>query len=97
MLRVLLDATAVPPDRRGVGRYVDSLVPALVRADVDLTVACQPRDAVWYGELSGADPLVVSRASERPATRLLWEQAGFPWAIRRVRPRCCTARTTRSR
>ncbi len=86
MLRVLLDATAVPPDRRGVGRYVDSLVPALVRAGVELRVACQPRDAAHYGELSGADPVPVSKSAERPATRLVWEQIGFPGVVRRAAP-----------
>lgn len=84
MLRVLLDATAVPPDRRGVGRYVDSLVPALARAGVDLRVACQPRDAAHYGELSGADPVPVSRWAQRPPVRLAWEQAGFPSVVRRI-------------
>ena len=86
MLRVLLDATAVPPDRGGVGRYVDSLVPALARAGVDLRVACQRRDASHYGELSGADPVPVSRIAERPAARLAWEQLGFPSLVRRVAP-----------
>ena len=39
---VLLDATPIPGDRGGVGRYVDELVPALLRAGVDLTVVCRP-------------------------------------------------------
>jgi glycosyltransferase involved in cell wall biosynthesis len=86
LLRVLLDATAVPPDRGGVGRYVDSLVPALVRAGVQLRVACQPGDAAHYGELSGAEPVTVSRVAERPATRLAWEQIGFPAVVRRAAP-----------
>ena len=86
MLRVLLDATAVPPDRGGVGRYVDNLVPALARAGVDLRVACQRRDASHYGELSGADPVLVARIAERPAARLAWEQLGFPSLVRRVAP-----------
>ena len=86
MLRVLLDATAVPPDRRGVGRYVDSLVPALVRTGVELRVACRPSDTAHYGELSRAEPVPVSRAAERPPSRLVWEQAGFPSVVRRIAP-----------
>jgi glycosyltransferase involved in cell wall biosynthesis len=86
LLRVLLDATAVPPDRRGVGRYVDSLIPALVRAGVQLRVACRPGDAAHYGELSGAEPEPVSRVAERPAMRLAWEQVGFPAVVRRAAP-----------
>ncbi|TKR23665.1 glycosyltransferase family 4 protein, partial [Cellulomonas hominis] len=34
--RVLVDATAIPADRGGVGRYVDDLLPALARLDVRL-------------------------------------------------------------
>lgn len=87
MLRVLLDATAVPADRGGVGRYVDNLVPALARAGVDLRVACQARDVELYGRLSGADPLPISRFAARPAARLAWEQVGLPALARRVAPR----------
>ena len=43
--RVLLDATAVPSDRGGVGRYVDGLVGALSAAGQDLVVVCQRSDA----------------------------------------------------
>ena len=39
--RVLVDATAVPADRGGVGRYVDGLIAALGAADADLAVVCQ--------------------------------------------------------
>jgi glycosyltransferase involved in cell wall biosynthesis len=86
LLRVLLDATAVPPDRGGVGRYVDSLVPALVRAGVDLRVACQPDDADHYAKLSQAEPLPVSPVAKHPAARLAWEQFGFPGVVRRAAP-----------
>ena len=85
MVRVLLDATAVPADPGGVGRYVDNLVPALARAGVDLRVACQLRDVAHYGELSGAEPLAARTTTRRP-TRLLWEQTGLLLAARRVRP-----------
>ncbi|NUT54148.1 MAG: glycosyltransferase family 1 protein, partial [Saccharothrix sp.] len=42
---MLIDATAVPADRGGVGRYVDSLVAALDADGARLSVVCQPRDA----------------------------------------------------
>ena len=48
-LRVLVDATAVPADRGGVGRYVDGLVEALGAAGADLAVACQRSDAERFG------------------------------------------------
>ena len=66
---VLLDATALPPDRGGVGRYVDELARALDAAGVPLTVVCQRRDASHF---SGTAPRsrVVPIAEElqtRPA------------------------------
>ena len=45
--RVLVDATSVPADRGGVGRYVDGLLGALGKvcgSEVDLAVVCQRTD-----------------------------------------------------
>jgi glycosyltransferase involved in cell wall biosynthesis len=84
-MRVLIDATAVPPDRRGVGRYVDNLIPALVRSGVDVRVACQTRDASYYAESSGSEPIAVRGIERRPA-RLAWEQTGLPATVRRHAP-----------
>jgi glycosyltransferase involved in cell wall biosynthesis len=78
VVRVLIDATAIPADRGGVGRYLDGLIPALsARSDVDLVVVCQPRDAELF-RAGGAE--VVSgpaRISSR-AVRMAWEQAVLP-------------------
>lgn len=86
MVRVLLDATAVPADRGGVGRYVDSLVPALARAGVDIRVACRPGDAALYAGLSGAESISAPAWIRGRPARLAWEQAGLPGLVRRVRP-----------
>jgi glycosyltransferase involved in cell wall biosynthesis len=85
-VRVLLDATAVPADRRGVGRYVDSVVPALQRAGVDIRVVCRREDAAHYGALSGSEPMTAGRMADRRPSRLVWEQAGLPRVVRRVGP-----------
>jgi hypothetical protein len=95
--RVLLDATAVPENRGGVGRYVDQLVPALDALGADLVVVCQDRDQEYYGKLApSADVVGAPAAIERRPARLIWEQSGLRspgvWE-----PRCCTARTTRCR
>jgi glycosyltransferase involved in cell wall biosynthesis len=82
--RVLLDATAVPPDRGGVGRYVDALVPALIRCGVDLEVACMPADEALFDSL-GARTLVARRARGRGG-RMLWEQTALPALVRARRP-----------
>lgn len=83
--RVLIDATAVPADRGGVGRYVDSLVSALDADGADLTVVCQPRDDALYAELAPGARVV--RASESVATRtarLTWEQTTLPLLVRKL-------------
>src|SRR3954453_7515186 len=49
--RVLVDATSVPADRGGVGRYVDGLLGALGLLAADLAVVCQRTDAERYGRL----------------------------------------------
>lgn len=82
---VLLDATAVPADRGGVGRYVDSLAGALDVAGVRLSVVCQPRDGELYHRLAPRSRIVP--AAEAVATRtarLTWEQTTLPWLARRL-------------
>lgn len=86
-MRLMFDATAVPLDRRGVGRYVDSLLPELERLGVDLQIVVQARDVKHYAQLCPESLLVPapSAISRRPA-RLLWEQTGLPGLVRRHRP-----------
>jgi glycosyltransferase involved in cell wall biosynthesis len=86
-MRVLLDATAVPVDRGGVGRYVDELVPELVRAGADLVLAVQARDADHYGRLVPTAEIVPApAAASRRSVRMAWEQIGLPALVRSVRP-----------
>lgn len=83
--RVLVDATAVPADRGGVGRYVDQLLPALQEVGASLAVVCQARDLELYGTLLPAADVVAAPAAieSRPA-RLAWEQVGLPRVARAV-------------
>lgn len=84
--RVLIDATAVPADRGGVGRYVDCLVAALEADGAAPMVVCQPRDAELYAALAPHAEVVpaVERLVARTA-RLSWEQTTLPWLVRRAR------------
>jgi glycosyltransferase involved in cell wall biosynthesis len=86
LLSVLLDATAVPVDRRGVGRYIDSLIPAVVDAGAELRVVARPEDAEHYHTLSGQQPLVAPALTSRRPARLLWEQLGLPFSALRSKP-----------
>jgi len=61
--RVLVDATSVPADRGGVGRYLDGLLGALAaHADIELAVVCQKTDHERYSRmLPGSDRCSVLR------------------------------------
>ena len=86
-MRVLLDATAVPADRGGVGRYVDELAPELVRAGVTLALVVQRRDVEHYTRLvPGATVIPAPVWISRRLVRMVWEQTGLVSLIRRVRP-----------
>jgi len=83
--RLLVDATAIPADLRGVGRYLDRLVPALVRAGVDVTAVAQQRDRSHFESLGARCVPGVSVPEGRPA-RLAWEQYALPSIVARVAP-----------
>jgi glycosyltransferase involved in cell wall biosynthesis len=83
--RVLVDATAVPADRGGVGRYVDGLVGALGATHTDFAVVCQRSDAERYSRLAPSARVVggPTAIAHRPA-RLAWEQTGLPLVAQQV-------------
>lgn len=84
--RVLIDATAVPADRGGVGRYVDSLIAALDADGARPVVLCQSRDAVLYAGLAPhAEVLPIADQVATRTARLTWEQTTLPRLARRVR------------
>lgn len=82
-LAVSLDASAVPADPVGAGRYTMALATALGRReDIDLAVWCRRDDAARW---TSTGATVVARApSSRPA-RLAWEQVGLPLGLARGR------------
>ncbi len=83
-MRLLLDASALPADRGGVGRYVDNLVSALVAEGADVIVACQRRDVALFGAM-GAEPKPLPTVAERRPVRLAWEQTWLAALARAVR------------
>jgi glycosyltransferase involved in cell wall biosynthesis len=83
--RVLVDATSVPADRGGVGRYVDGLLGALGTMEADLAVVCQRTDVERYTRLLPTARILPApaAAAHRPA-RLAWEQTGLPMLAQQV-------------
>ena len=87
MVRVLIDASALPPLRGGVGRYVDELVAHLPQVGVETAVVCQPRDVELYTASVGWRNIVILPAwASSPAQRLLWEQVDLPRVIHSRHP-----------
>ncbi len=85
-LRVLLDATAIPADRGGVGRYVDDLLPALAAEDLTLAVVAQATDCESFSaRVPGAEVVAVPARAASRRGRMLWEQTGLPALARRWR------------
>jgi glycosyltransferase involved in cell wall biosynthesis len=83
--RVLVDATSIPPNLGGVGRYLQFLIPALAELDdVELVVVAQQRDVPWLSERAPAAHLVPLPARwARRGMRLIWEQVDLPRLARR--------------
>ena len=84
--RVLVDATSVPADRGGVGRYLDGLLGALGRRDdIDLAVVCQRTDTERYArQLPHAHVVGAPAAVTHRPARLAWEQTGLPLLAQQV-------------
>ncbi|MFI0792941.1 glycosyltransferase family 4 protein [Micromonospora rubida] len=86
--RVLIDATSVPVDRGGVGRYVDGLLGALGKVcgqGVDLAVVSLRTDLERYSRmLPGAEIVAAPAAVAHRPARLAWEQTGLPLLAQQV-------------
>ena len=83
--RVLLDATAIPGERGGVGRYLDNLAAALDRVGAALSVVCQHRDAETFARLAPRSRIVpVAESLDSRPARLTWEQTTLPRLARRL-------------
>jgi len=87
VVRVLIDASALPTLRGGVGRYVDELIAHLPLVGVDTAVVCQPRDVELYSASVGWRNIIILPAwASSPPQRLLWEQIDLPRVIHSRRP-----------
>lgn len=77
----LIDVTAVPRDRRGVGRYIDELVRAF---DEPVFIACQAHDEEHYRQLAPDATILPQHGIATVWKRLLWEQLVLPRVARKA-------------
>lgn len=77
---VLVDATSLPANAGGVGRYLLYLLPALdAKGDTRLVVVCQARDRdTWVRLAPHATVVTVPAWARSVPGRLVWEQVGLP-------------------
>ncbi len=85
MTRVLFDATSIPANRAGVGRYVDGVLAAFAkdRHGIDLVVVAKPVDVAGFRAL-GLETVAAPARTASTWQRLLWEQAGLPGLAKRL-------------
>lgn len=83
-MRVVVDATAIPAERLGVGVYVAGLLSA-VDPSVDLHVFVKRADAADLGVLIPRATLHPVHVKTRPA-RIAWMNTLLPLRVRRLRP-----------
>jgi glycosyltransferase involved in cell wall biosynthesis len=81
---ILVDATAIPANRGGVGRYLEHVLPALAAGGTRLAIACQPRDAQWLRASMPSAHVAPITAVVSRGRRLLWEQLGLPRLARSI-------------
>ncbi len=85
MPHILVDATAIPHNRGGVGRYLEHLIPALAALELRLSVVAQQHDIEWIERAApGARVVTALAASRSRPARLGWEQFGLPRLARRI-------------
>lgn len=83
-VRICLDASAVPTDPAGAGRYTIDLAAALARRiDVSVTFVVRNGDSERWEELSPGSEIVAAAPARRPL-RLAWEQARLPALLKRL-------------
>ncbi|QWT25321.1 glycosyltransferase family 4 protein [Subtercola sp. PAMC28395] len=83
-MTVLLDATAIPANRGGVGRYVENLVPELVKLGTALVVVCQLRDRDAFESAGVQQVVTMPPWGSRARGRFVWEQLRLPALARAV-------------
>ena len=86
-MKVLLDATAIPANLGGVGRYVDDLVPELLAEGIHLAMAVQERDVEHFAaKVPQARLFPVPASFSNRGMRMAWEQTGLPELVHRLQP-----------
>ena len=82
---VLVDATSLPANLGGVGRYLEKLIPELASSEWDVAVAIQERNVDWLTRIApDVRPVSVGGLARFRPGRILWEQLGLPALARHL-------------
>jgi len=81
---VAFDATAIPNDRSGVGRYVEEVLRALDASGHPVTIICQESDLERFSRLCPDSPVIGVPGIAGRLKRLVWEQLGLSRRARKA-------------
>lgn len=81
---VAFDATAIPNDRSGVGRYVEEVLRALDATGHAVTIICQESDVERFTRLCPSSPIIGIPGIRGRLKRLTWEQLGLSRRARKA-------------
>jgi glycosyltransferase involved in cell wall biosynthesis len=83
-LRVLLDATSVPPTQGGVARFIGGLLQGLDELGETIDVVAKRADIPAFAAVAPSHNYIVAPPlTNRRPLRLVWEQLGLPALARR--------------
>jgi glycosyltransferase involved in cell wall biosynthesis len=81
----MVDCTAIPPQRGGVGRYVEQVVAGLDALGAELTLVVQAHDRVAFADLAPSARIEsIAEPLRNVPLRLVWEQLGLAARARRA-------------
>lgn len=83
-ITVVIDATAIPSDLGGVGRYLQGVLPELTASDFRFVCVVRASVAERLRLPESMETVQLGAWSDRPILRLLWEQLGLPRLAREL-------------
>jgi glycosyltransferase involved in cell wall biosynthesis len=81
-MRIAIDATSLPKEKTGAGRYIVNLIRALAHLDANnVYIIFAKEDDIPALGILPANFEIIPAASRARTLRLAWEQTALPWQI----------------